>query len=378
MVKTILFLVSICLYGFTQTVNITGTVVNQADNPVEGMIVTLKFNQITDTTDENGAFHLLKNPVSISSEVRSLSELISINGNRLSIKHNFYSKDITFELFALNGVKLFSISDLKPGQDISVSRYLKTSKMHIALISIADQTYQFTMIKLGNNKIVYRDMTHRNTTSFFKSGQNGGDTLSFIRRGDIEYEVFKTELIDDIAVKLDLVPWEAVELAEKEEGRYPDEVGQELEKYPGAISNYLQKTGNGVHDYEAWCSEFVSWTYKAAGYDLSGGYQNSWMLRGSTQLRSWFNENAEFVNRENEKWESFIPAPGDYVRYDNDFGGHSGIVRYASNDTLYTVEGNCSNKVYIRRIPQWKTYQDRDNTRIDGIGRRSGTATVTF
>ena len=38
------------------------------------------------------------------------------------------------------------------------------------------------------------------------------------------------------------------------------------------------------------------------------------------------------------EWETFVPAPGDYVRYDNAYGGHSGLVRYVSEDdeTLYT------------------------------------------
>ncbi|HLV32297.1 MAG TPA: CHAP domain-containing protein [Chitinispirillaceae bacterium] len=377
MVKTLLFVTALFIYGFTQTVNVTGTIVNQADTPVEGIIVLLKHNQISDTTDENGAFHLLKNATTVLKNRRLFSEYLTITGDRLSILPDVRGRDITFELFSLNGVKLFSSNDLKPGQDISVSRYLKTSKMHIGLIRIAGQTYKFTMIKMGN-KVVSRDMTDNSSQCFCRTGQIKGDTLSFVRRGDVEFEMFKTELVDDINVKLDLVPWEVIDLAVKEEGRYPDEVGKDLKTYPYAISNYLQKIGSGVHDYEAWCSEFVSWAYKATGYELSGGYGERWMLGGSIQLRNWFQKNAEFVDRENRGWESFVPAPGDYVRYDNDFGGHSGIVRYVSNDTLYTVEGNCNNKVYIRRIPRWKTYQDRDNTRIDGIGRRSGTTAVVF
>ena len=93
--------------------------------------------------------------------------------------------------------------------------------------------------------------------------------LSFVRRGDAEFEMFKAELVDDINVRLDLVLCEVIDLAVKKEGRYPDEVGKDLKTYPYANSYYLQKTGSGVHDYEAWCSEFVSWVYKAAGYELS-------------------------------------------------------------------------------------------------------------
>lgn len=297
MIRTVLFVLALFLYGFTQTVNITGIIFNQADTPVEGMVVLLKHNQISDTTDENGAFHLLKNATTVSKNKHFFSECISITGDRLSILPGVRGTDITFELFSLNGAKLFSINDLKIGQGISVSRYLKTSKMHIGIIRIAGRTYKFNMIKMGN-KVVSRNIIDRVSPSLCKTGQIDGDTLSFVRKGVVEFEKYKTELVDEINVKLDLVPLEVIDLAVKEEGRYPDEVGRDLKIYPYAISNYLQKTGSGVHDYEAWCSEFVSWAYKAAGYELSGEYNEQWMIGGSIQLRSWFQEKAEFVDRE--------------------------------------------------------------------------------
>lgn len=58
-------------------------------------------------------------------------------------------------------------------------------------------------------------------------------------------------------------------------------------------------------------------------------------------------------------------SPGDFIRYNNSQGGHSGIVRYESGDDLYTVEGNVDNRVELRRIRNWRSQAD-----TDGIGRR--------
>ncbi|MBD3345041.1 MAG: CHAP domain-containing protein [Chitinivibrionales bacterium] len=141
---------------------------------------------------------------------------------------------------------------------------------------------------------------------------------------------------------------------------------------PGPIVEFLDKTGDGPHDYEAWCSEFVCWAYKASGYPLetsSGG----WMIGGSSSLRAWFEARDRWVSHTSADWNTFVPATGDYIRYDynNGAGGHSAIVRdvSADEDTLYTVEGNCGNKVRTYAKTQWRDFSVRE---IDGFGRMSG------
>lgn len=152
---------------------------------------------------------------------------------------------------------------------------------------------------------------------------------------------------------------EIVEVALHEVGRGPELVGKDISFYPFDLGRYL---GNN----EAWCSEFVSWCYKVAGYLLSGGYaQDGWMLKNSFQLQQWFQEKRDFIERTNPEWFSFQPVAGDYVRYIFENGGHSGIVRYVSGDTLYTVEGNVSNSVKLRNRPNWRLDSD-----IHGIGLR--------
>lgn len=148
-----------------------------------------------------------------------------------------------------------------------------------------------------------------------------------------------------------------VSVAMAEEGRGPNAVGQDLTVYPYKLSDYLASG-------EAWCSEFVSWVYKAAGQPFTGGSEGGWMLKGSTQIRSWFQNNKTFVQKGSANWSSFIPEPGDYIRYNTSSGGHSGIVRYAEGTTLYTIEGNVSNLVKRRTISNWKSYAS-----LDGIGQ---------
>lgn len=77
------------------------------------------------------------------------------------------------------------------------------------------------------------------------------------------------------------------------------------------------------------------------------------------------------MSHEEAEWDTFVPAPGDYVRYDNAYGGHSGLVRYVSEDggTLHTVEGNVGNSVRSLSKTRWRDYDARH---IDGFGRMSG------
>jgi len=184
------------------------------------------------------------------------------------------------------------------------------------------------------------------------------------------------EQLQDTSITVDHVPGVAdassgdqiVAIAVAENGRYPDEVGVDLTYYPYDIKRYLVKTGTNEHDYEAWCSEFVAWAYRAADSPFTGGYEEGgWMLKGSYPIRSWFIDNREFIDKSSPKWSTFTPQPGDYVRYDNEWGGHSGIVRYVQGTSLYTVEGNVGNKVRLRIISNWR---DPANS-IDGIGVRN-------
>ncbi len=140
-----------------------------------------------------------------------------------------------------------------------------------------------------------------------------------------------------------------------EEGRGPGEVGKDLNQPPYALGKYL-----GIE--EAWCSEFACWTYKVAGVPLSTN-ESRWLLRNSTRLKRWFKSNRTFLSPEDAYWDTHTPQPGDYIRYNNRSGGHSGLVVGSEGQTLYTVEGNIKNRVARNRIRDWRLWTD-----IDGIG----------
>jgi len=149
-------------------------------------------------------------------------------------------------------------------------------------------------------------------------------------------------------------------IAIAEEGKGPEEVGVST-GYP--LSDYTDDITGG------WCSEFVSWAYWRGGCPFSDWWgEYPWMIGGSTQIRDWFIEYSRFVYQTDPEWETFVPQPGDYIRYNTSGGGHSGIVRYVEGTTLYTVEGNVNNIVMLRSFRDYKTdYSDPVNG-IDGFG----------
>ena len=156
-----------------------------------------------------------------------------------------------------------------------------------------------------------------------------------------------------------------VDLAVSMQGCHADEVGTNVVTWPFALARYLKKNGPGPHDYEAWCSEFVCWTYAAAGWPLAPRAQGGWMLRENEQLRGWFIRNRRFVSKNDRAWVSLIPQPGDFVRFDNARGGHCAIVRSVSGPDLNVVHGSSGNQVRLDTVKDF-----RNSLIIDGIGLR--------
>lgn len=140
------------------------------------------------------------------------------------------------------------------------------------------------------------------------------------------------------------------------------------------VSKALQELGNDDDDDDCpasgcyggngnwWCSEFVSWVYKEAGYPYSGGWQKS----NTDKTRDWFKANSTYITRSSKNWSKITPRPGDYVfigRASDSTRKHSGIVeRIDSAGTLHTIEGNNSGNVVARY--QYLNY--KTNSKIDG------------
>ncbi len=359
-------------------INITGTVVNQSEFPVSGLSVSLASGVSEDSTDSTGSFELYGETGVENVREKGIKEGRPFFAEKGCIVVN--PGRVRFDIYSLNGAHVTTLlsKGLRNQKRIMLSDALpegSASGSYIGRLQHENKGYSFKLIKVARGDVIISNLKTsalREVSSTGSIQESTKDTLIIMRDGEEEFRVPLDTLSAELYVRLDLIPYSVVDIAVYETDRYPDEVGSDMDHYPYALVNYLDKTGDGEHEYEAWCSEFVAWAYRAStDYSLGSG-NDDWMVGWSTGLRTWFRENADFIDRESENWDTFVPSPGDYVRYDNEWGGHSGIVRYASGDTLYTAEGNVNNKVYIRAIPDWKNYTASGDTRIDGIGMRSG------
>lgn len=148
-----------------------------------------------------------------------------------------------------------------------------------------------------------------------------------------------------------------VGLASAEDGRDLANVGRgRASMEPGPLARYVAPGG-------LWCSDFVSWVYRAAGVPFTGGYHGGWMLPNNVAIRRWFVRRSAWVAHDDAGYRSFAPSPGDYVRIRTSTWGHSAIVRAVVGDTLHLVEGNARGHVRLIRYEHFRQHE-----RIEGFG----------
>ncbi|AKF08546.1 CHAP domain-containing protein [Sandaracinus amylolyticus] len=148
----------------------------------------------------------------------------------------------------------------------------------------------------------------------------------------------------------------AVEIALGEVDHDLASVGRARRGDPGALASHVRADA-------LWCSDFVSWVYRAAGVPFTGGSRGGWLLPTNTSIRRWFDRRGAYVSRADREWSSFVPQPGDYVRISTPTWGHSAIVQRVDGETLHTIEGNAGGRVRLVRYARW-----RAQARIDGFG----------
>jgi len=147
-----------------------------------------------------------------------------------------------------------------------------------------------------------------------------------------------------------------VQIAVAEDGHDLASVGAIRSLPPGPLRQYVRAGG-------LWCSDFVSWVYRAAGVPFTGGYEGGWMLPNNVAIQRWFQRQGAWIARGPQGFGTFQPRPGDYVRIDTPTWSHSAIVRYVEGDILYAVEGNAGGHVHLTTHRRW-----RSDTRIEGFG----------
>ena len=118
------------------------------------------------------------------------------------------------------------------------------------------------------------------------------------------------------------------------------------------INTYRRATtGPGERAWvpEPWCADFVSWAWRRAGVPI--GFDG----RGSDyvpELVAW----ARLTRRWHWARDGYRPQPGDLIVFKNggSMRGHIGMVAKVRNGTVYTIEGNYSDRVGRRSIKAWR------------------------
>ncbi|MBQ6392345.1 MAG: CHAP domain-containing protein, partial [Eubacterium sp.] len=96
----------------------------------------------------------------------------------------------------------------------------------------------------------------------------------------------------------------------------------------------------------SWCHAFVSWCANECGFIEEGIIPRT---ASCEEGRQWFITRNEYQERG-----SYEPAPGDIVYFrhgDETVSHHVGIVEYAENGILHTIEGNSGGLVKRREYP---------------------------
>lgn len=385
-----LFLISLL---FSQTpIDISGTVINQADFPVKNLVVLLAEQGLADTTDTNGVFEIIGEVTSITNTYLLRKPEMSFRGSNLILNITDRTKPVSLDIYTLKGALVAPILKNKilsrSEHSISLAHHLRnfSSSVLIGMVKLGSDSYRFRLIKTGNAQFAVKGFTGSNimssqTTHAF-AGSRALDSLKFFRNVIIQgveeelmgYSFEIDKWVDEFEVTLDLIPYEAVDFGVQEFNAnriWPDEVGDTLTEYPNAIRNYLDKTGPGPHDYQWWCSEYYSYALRVGGCPFYSSSSNpTWMIDGNTGIRTWFRNNSEYI--EQNDIGNFIPLPGDFCHIE----GHSAMVWYIDdNDSLYTVEANgdldgdgtFDNQMALVNRGNYKNFTD-----LLGYGQRTG------
>lgn len=112
-------------------------------------------------------------------------------------------------------------------------------------------------------------------------------------------------------------------------------------QYAPSSESYGSYKGGGksiTHPSYAWCQWFVSHCAKAVGLE-SVIYQGD----STTEGMNWFKSRGKFKYKG-----SYTPSTGDIIYFKTNYS-HVGIVMYSEGGYVYTIEGNTSSAVHMRK-----------------------------
>jgi len=372
-------------------IDISGTIKNQTDFLVKNMIVVLAGQGLKDTTAADGVFKITGQVSAITNTSGVRKPELMFNGANLGIYIAGVAKPVSLDFYTLKGAHVASVlkNSVLPGGRLSIPlaqrlRTLSHSVM-IGVISCGSDVFSFRLVKTGNAGFTIADISSKGAANgqspIAYAGFRSLDSLKFIRTVIIqgatvtqqEYAFAIDKWTDKFEVKLDIIPYEAIDFGVKEfnaQRIWPDQVGDTLKEEPFAIRKYLDKTGTGPHDYEWWCSEYYSYSLRVGGYPFKTTANPTWMIDGNTTIRSWFQTNSQYILKNSIG--TFKPLPGDFCHIQD----HAAMVWYITEkDTLYTVEANgdlngdgtFDNQLALVKRGHYKTFAS-----LLGYGRRTG------
>jgi len=374
---TLLFLSSVFLLN-AQTIDISGTVKNQAKVAVVKMEVALKSLGIKAATDSSGKFSI-KQTGFVSFHEQRQQVAPRIKGNQFVIPVIAGSQKVSIDIFDLKGSKVATVINkvLPQGEHtvpiMSSNNSPLSASILVAVVRRGTDMARFQIAKMGNGSFLIREFSS-GASDCSAIQQTAAlpalDSLLFIRRLKIEgqdkvlneFAIPITKWTDKFEVIVDLIPYEAIEWGKTQEGRSDEDVGKELKTqniYPYELYRYSKGT--------AWCSEFYSYCMRIGGCPLGddAGTATSphWLVNGWNLLITWFQNNAKYVEKSQITAQNYVPNPGDFIQLNE----HTAMVRYLQGTTLYCLDGNYGDKVVLVNRGNYATFSG-----LNGYGRRSG------
>ncbi len=195
------------LYG--QEVSLHGTVYNNSNNPVSGIIVILQEADISDTTGADGEYHLIGN-TSVQKEFqqKAISRSIEISNSRINFGVHKQSEHVSFQVFDLRGRKTGD----------GIEKVLNKGNYSLGIGSILqDVSHSIYIIrfKIGERcftKKIYNSGIHKgftglecnyspNAPGLSKSTQSSEakDTLVFTKQGQVITRLEVTDYVDTLS-----------------------------------------------------------------------------------------------------------------------------------------------------------------------------------
>ena len=95
---------------FAQTpIDISGTVINQADFPVKNLVVLLAEQGLADTTDTNGVFEIIGEVTSITNTYLLHKPELNFRGSNVILNLSDGTKPVSLDIYTLKGALVVSV-----------------------------------------------------------------------------------------------------------------------------------------------------------------------------------------------------------------------------------------------------------------------------